>query len=241
MPPRGLPPERMVRWAKTYRCIPSRYPPIDLFERISDPSDWEILAAVEGLTNDRLREEIGNVALVPVAERLSGPGASPIMAAFTHVGFPSRFTRGTYGVYYASDRIEGALREGAHHRGVFLGRTSEPKTLVQMRTYVGRIAGKLRDVRGGWPEIHDPDSHTRAQELGERVRALGGNGIVFDGVRLPIASNVAVFRPRVLRAPAGKPHVIQGPHLTMEWDGARISRYILMGDPEWTPLPSLTD
>jgi RES domain len=160
------------------------------------------------------------------------------MAAFTHVGLPSRFSRGKYGVYYASDRIEGALCEAAHHQEIFLRRTFEPNTHVQMRTYIGRIACKLHDVRGGWPEIHDRDSYLQAQQLGGKVRTLGGNGIVFNSVRLPVASNIAVFRPKVLAAPAGKPHVIQGPHLTVEWDGARISRYILMGDPGWKPLPA---
>ena len=53
------PPTRTLRWNKTYRLVPSRYPPIGLFERIADPADWEMIAHLEGLTNDRLRAEIG--------------------------------------------------------------------------------------------------------------------------------------------------------------------------------------
>ena len=37
------------------------YPPIDLFEDIADPADWELIAAAEAKTNPRVREEIGAI------------------------------------------------------------------------------------------------------------------------------------------------------------------------------------
>ena len=49
-------------WKPCWRIVPSRYPPIDLFERIAPPEDWEALAAVESLTNPRIREEIQSIA-----------------------------------------------------------------------------------------------------------------------------------------------------------------------------------
>jgi hypothetical protein len=229
------PPVRLVRWEKTFRLIPSRYPPIDLFERVADVADWEVIALIEGLTNDRLREEMGDIALVPVSERLTGPGASPIMAAFTHVGFPSRFSDGSFGVYYASDGFDGALREVLHHRKQFLERTSEPKTSFDLRTYIGRIDAHLHDVRGDWPLVHDPASYVHSQQLARETRDSGSHGIVFDSVRSPRAANIAVFRPSVLAA-SGKPHVIQGSHIRAEWDGTRMSRYIVMGEPSWRAL-----
>lgn len=232
----SLPATALVDWAETYRLIPSRYPPVDLFERIADPSDWEIIAAIEGLTNDRLRDEIGDISLVPADQRVSGPGASPIMAAFTHVGIPTRFSDGTYGVYYASDRLAAAINEVAHHQELFLKRTAEPRAHLQMRNYVGSICCEMYDVRGEQPGVHDPDSYAAAQQLGEAVRAAGGNGVVFDSVRLPDASNIAVFRPNALASRTGKAHVVQGPHLMMEWDGTRMTRYIIVGETEWRPL-----
>lgn len=233
---RGLPPLSRVRWNKTYRLIPSRYPPIDLFERIADPADWEVIAEIESLTNDRLRDEVGDISAVPVTERVVGPGASPIMAAFTHIGFASRFTDGRFGVYYASNRFEGALREVLHHRALFLGRTAEPKTHFDLRTYVGRIDAELRDIRGGWAPAHDPSSYAHSQALANQVRKSGGNGIVFDSVRHPAAANIAVFRPSLLAAKAGKPHVIQASHIRVEWNGVRMSRYIVIGEASWTAL-----
>lgn len=226
---------------RTYRIIPSRYPPVDLFERIADPANWELLAEIEGLTNDRLRTEIGVLAAVPVHERVAGDGATPIMAAFTHIGFPSRFTDGSFGVYYASDRFEAALSESLHHKRKFLRNTSEPRMTFDLRTYVGRIDAELHDIRGGWPEAHDPDTYLHSQALGIRLRKHGSPGIAFDSVRHPPAGNIAVFRPSVLRAPAGQPHTIQGPHLRVEWDGTATTRYIIFGEPTWTPLPRVTE
>jgi len=231
-----LPPLTLVSWDKTYRLIPSRYPPVDLFEQIADPADWELLAHIEGLTNDRLRDETGDISLVPLAERVAGPGATPIMAAFTHTGFPSRFTDGSNGVYYASDRLEAALKEVLHHRAQFLRRTSEPKMEFDLRAYIGCIDSELHDIRGGWASAHDPESYAHSRELAALVRAHAGNGIVFDSVRSPPAVNIAVFRPSILRADSKKSHTTQGPHLRVEWDGGRMSRHITIGEKNWKNL-----
>lgn len=67
-----------------YRIILSRYPQIHLFERVSNPQDWDVLYAVESLTNPRLRDEVGDIRLVPPEDRVYGDGTSWIMAAFTH-------------------------------------------------------------------------------------------------------------------------------------------------------------
>ena len=40
----GLAVRRRVRWKQAYRIIRSIYPPVDLFEDIADPRDWEALA-----------------------------------------------------------------------------------------------------------------------------------------------------------------------------------------------------
>ena len=36
-----------VDWPSAVRLIESRYPPIDLFEDLADPEDWELLAAAD--------------------------------------------------------------------------------------------------------------------------------------------------------------------------------------------------
>jgi hypothetical protein len=88
---------------------------VPLFERVSsDPAVWEALIAAEMLVNPRIRNDVGEIHLVPPNERVSGPGASYVMAAFTHLNpRGSRFSDGTYGVYYAGREFETALRETA--------------------------------------------------------------------------------------------------------------------------------
>ena len=75
-----------VDWSQAWRIIASRYPPINLFERLTaDTAVWDALMALEQLTNPRVRDEVGDIALVPPDDRVSGPGASYVMAAFTHI------------------------------------------------------------------------------------------------------------------------------------------------------------
>jgi hypothetical protein len=69
-------PSRRVDWPQAWRVIAARYPPITLFERLTpDPAVWEALIALEQLTNPRVRDEIGDIALVPPEDRVTGPGA----------------------------------------------------------------------------------------------------------------------------------------------------------------------
>ena len=46
-----------VDWPQAWRIIASRYPPIRLFERLTDdPAVWDTLVALEQLTNPRVRD-----------------------------------------------------------------------------------------------------------------------------------------------------------------------------------------
>src|SRR4051794_2233977 len=92
-----------VDWRPAYRLVPSRFPPTGLFDRVADPADLDAVFAIEALTNDRLRDEAGDLRLLPAEERISGPGTTPIMAAFTHLNPEgSRFSDGSFGVYYCA-------------------------------------------------------------------------------------------------------------------------------------------
>lgn len=213
-----LPPVAQVEWRPAYRIVSSRFPPIGLFDAIAQPEDLEALYELEGLTNPRLREEMGMISLVPADRRIAGPGTTPIMAAFTHPNPDgSRFSPGNYGVYYAALQRETGIRETVHHRTRFLAYTREAPSRIQMRCYVGDIAGNLGDIRGGWVDLHDPDSYVASQRAGTEWRNAGINGLVYDSVRHANGQCVAVFFPDLI-AP-----VWQGAHLIYFWDGARIS------------------
>src|SRR5205823_14207484 len=87
---------RRTRWRPSHRTVPSRFPPVGLFVRVAAPEDLEAVFALEAMTNDRLREEAGELPLVAKEDRISGPGTTPIMAAFTHLNPEgSRFSDGS--------------------------------------------------------------------------------------------------------------------------------------------------
>jgi len=155
-----------VDWRPSYRLVPSRFPPIQLFERVADPADLEAVIAIESLTNDRIRDEVGEIRLVAPEDRISGPGSSAIMAAFTHVNPEGgRFTDGTFGAYYAAHDLHTAACETAHHRAIFLARTKEAPGEIDMRCYQANLQADLVDIRGQRkkrPDLYDPDSYARS-------------------------------------------------------------------------------
>jgi hypothetical protein len=216
----ALPEISHVAWRPSYRLIPSRFPPISLFDRVAEPADLEAVFAVENLTNPRLRQEAGDISLVPVEERVSGPGTTPIMAAFTHLDPEgSRFTDGSYGVYYAAHALDTAIAETRLSRARFLARTREAPMEVDMRTYLTDVAGELHDIRGrsDLTDVYSPDSYAASQALGRDLKTLNSWGIAYDSVRHSGGKCVAVFRPRALS------NCRQGPHFCYVWDGARIT------------------
>jgi hypothetical protein len=217
-----------VIWRPSYRLVPSRFPPIPIFERVARPEDLEAVFAFESQTNDRLREEAGEIHLVAPQDRVSGPGTSPIMAAFTHRNPQgSRFSDGSFGVYYAAHALETAVWETAHHRALFLRATAEPPMEVDMRCYLANIDAELLDIRGQQKrrrELYDPRSYAASQPFGVKARAQGAGGIAFDSVRHAGGECVAVFRPRLVKP------CVQGPHLCFVWDGTKIARWYEKSD-----------
>lgn len=200
-----------------HRLVPSRYPTITLFDTARDADELELLAELEGLTNPRLRDELGQIARVPAAERMVGPGCTPIMAAFCHPA-PSRFTDGLYGVYYAACNLDTAIAETRHHRERFLREAGIAQETLEMRAYTTTLAQPMT----GLPDdrkaaLLDPDDYTASQAHGARVQAAGIWGLVYPSVRDPQHGDcVAVFRPRALHP------VRQGPHFRYYWNGTAI-------------------
>jgi hypothetical protein len=216
-------PVRATLWKPCYRLIPSRYPTVGLYDRIADPADLDVVFAIEALTNPRIRDEIGQLQLVPPDERISGVGATPIMAAFTHLNPDgSRFSDGSYGVYYAAQTLATAIAEVSHHRALFLARTSEPAIDVDMRVITATLDAPLHDLRRlGKPgaPLFDPDRYGAPQTLGLELRAAGSWGVQYPSVRHDGGLCVGVFRPKALR------NARSGAHIALCWDGAQITHW----------------
>ncbi len=205
--------------SKVHRIIPSRFPPVELFDWAHSPDELEEIAALEGLTNDRLRTEYGDIYLVSKEDWIGGPGSTPVMAAFTHPGF-SRFTDGTYGVYYAGSTLEAAIAETKFHRERFLSASNEAPCMIQMRQYIANVKKALVDIcKGNYRRYlnPDPDAYTISQSFGRKLRTNHEWGLLYPSVRKANATCVAIFRPPALTIPT------QGCHLDYVWDGEAIS------------------
>lgn len=214
-----------ITWRGAVRIIRSLFPPIDPFEDIADPADWPLLISAEQKTNPRLMETIGNLDLVPEERRVSGPGASYLMAPFTHISMdrPSRFSDGSFGVLYAGHSFEVALFETIHHHARFMGRTNEAAGWTsQFREIILDVSARLRDLRGFDADpsgIFRLGDYTAGQALGAQLRAAGDEGLVYPSVRLPEGECVGLLYPNCAINP------IQGRHLDYHWNGSAVDFY----------------
>lgn len=212
-----LPPLVQLHRQRHYRIIPSVYPAINFFEDLVDPAEMEALWEIESLTNDRLRQEAGDIFLVAKEDRICGPGSSVVMAAFTHVGRPSRFTDGRFGVYYASFTQQTAICETVFHREKFLRATAEDPCELVMRMYEGRIAESVHDIRSqDYLTCHDPDNYQSSQFLGGLLRGEKSWGIIYNSVRDTNGQCFAALRPRATSIP------VPLAHLRYVWNGKAI-------------------
>jgi len=178
----------------THRLIPSRYPPIGLFDTVATAADVEAVMELAGWTNDRLVPE--RLHRLPEGEWVHGrANSSVILAAFLHVApGGGRFNGPDLGAWYASADIRTAAAEVAHHLRREAVARDVPGMRRVYRSYTARLDGMFSDVRGA-AELHDPASYEASQAFGEAERAAGRDGIVFDSVRHRGGVNAAAFRP----------------------------------------------
>jgi hypothetical protein len=180
----------------TYRLVPSRYPPINAFEDVAHVDDLDAVMALEGWTNDRLvRHRLNRL---PRAEWVFGrPNASVVMAAFLHAAPDGqRFSAGALGAWYASLHVRTAIAEVAHHLRRELANTGLGELQSVYRTYTASLAGAYLDIRAkDLPSLYASDDYTAGQAFGERVRAAGENGILYDSLRHRGGTNVVAYRP----------------------------------------------
>ncbi len=217
------PRRRNLAGASQYRIVPSIFPPISLFETLVSPDELEVLYAIESLTNDRLQAQAGNLHLLPKDEWVTGPGASVVMAAFTHVGRASRFSAGAYGVYYAGLDVDTAISETVFHSERRLRDTDEDPIELDMRCYVGSIETPLEDIRGRrFRHLQDPnlDTWPVCQAFGHARRAKGALGLLYLSVRRHGGECIAGFLPRAVSIP------VQGQQFRYCWNGERIDRVL---------------
>lgn len=183
----------------SYRLIPSKFPPIGLFDTVATAADLEAVMELAGWTNDRLVAE--RVARLPRSEWVFGrPNASVVMAAFLHVAPGGmRFNGPELGAWYAAAGLRTAVIEVAHHLRREAHATQAVGLTRTYRTYTAELAGAYLDIRGQQatrPDVYASDGYSAGQVLGEQIRAAGGDGLLFDSLRHVGGINVVAHRPR---------------------------------------------
>ncbi|MCW3783220.1 RES family NAD+ phosphorylase [Defluviimonas salinarum] len=202
-----------------YLLIPSRFPTIELFERIAANRDDEV-AAIENRTNPRLRAK----------ERLSRQspyvvdGDPPRLQNWNLAPFTYPNPEGTV-LFPNSVRClemsgdpQTALAVSVAKRERFLGRTNEDPIGLDMRMLRRKVEGRFVDARTVTGALDGPT----LRDLGDSIMGLD-SGVRFDGVLFhtserPTGTRIVVLNGDVLG------RAIQCEHYRFQWNGERISR-----------------
>ncbi len=205
-----------------FRLIPSKYPPKSLFDDVANHEEFEILFAIQELTNPRIRNEVGNLNRVPADERPYGiRGCNYALGPFVHLNpAGSRFSKGDFGVYYAAEDVQTAIAETRHHQqNYFSGILGLKFDRLSMRCLKTQFSATLRDIRGDYfkgHEYYNKDNYSVSQSLGDAIKDKGESGIAYISVRLSDKTCYALFSPSVIK------DIIQTTHYEYIWDGEKI-------------------
>lgn len=195
-----------------HRLIPSRFPPVEVYERLGPPELGALAKQIEDLTNPRLRERSWLVSKGGAAEN------SPQVQNWNHAPFAypnpegSTWLSEAFGVLEVVDCRRGALARSVRRREIFLSRTDEPPMGVDMRMFKTPVKGEFVDLRG------EPSKLPKAERwaLGLKLYEQGAKGVLFSPGDHPKMRALAVFNGGVLE------RTVQAEHYRFIWDGKTI-------------------
>ncbi len=211
----------------SYRLIPSRFPPVDIYRRVAPPSNWGAIYEVESMTNPRLksREKLG------ISLQTADP-SSPRFQNWNHAPFAYANPEGTtffspvFQCLELADCLQTALSFAISNREAFLGRTSEEPTGLDMRVLVRPVTGTFLDGSVLPMEM----DVSRRWAIGEAILDAGYDGIVFSPACRPSGRFVAILNPDTLG------EAKQAEHFRFVWDGKAITQIYSFSDGKaWTP------
>lgn len=119
----------------------------------------------------------------------------------------SRFSDGSYGVWYGSESIETTIYESAYHWVRRLLRDAgfeREEVAIERAVFTVACDGALIDLRStttAHPDLLHPSDYTLTHTVGARLHREGHPGLVIQSVRRPAGENIAVFNPVVLSDP----------------------------------------
>lgn len=120
----------------------------------------------------------------------------------------SRFSDGSFGVWYGCDAVETCVFESAYHwyRGLLCDAGFENEAVIgERKLYSVTCDAALLDLRQvaheKYPDLLHKTDYTFAQSIGTRIHREGHPGLLTASVRYPGGESYAVFNPAVLSNP----------------------------------------
>lgn len=196
-----------------YRLIPSRFPPVEVYQRLGAPEFGELAKRIEDLSNPRLKARSWAISMG------GAPETSPAVQNWNQAPFAypnpegSTWLSEAFSVLEVAGSKRGALARAVLRREMFLARTDEPAMGVDMRMFVTPVAGEFVDLTG---EPSKLDIKER-RKLGADLYAKESiKGILFTPIEHPKLRALAIFQADVLG------RTVQSEHYRFVWDGQRI-------------------
>lgn len=193
-----------------YRLIPSRFPTIDVYERVAAPARWPILQHIETLTNSRAKERQAMIG----ADQVESP--PPHLQNWNHAPFVyvdpdgSAILSGAFGVLEVGDDRNTAIAMAVARREAFLSATSLEAHPLEMRMLAHKVSGRFASL-GDLSALSQSERWALGASLYEHW-----DGAVFTCLETGCGETIAVFNVESL----GK--ATQAEHYRFVWDGSRI-------------------
>ncbi|MCX7186632.1 MAG: RES family NAD+ phosphorylase [Methylophilales bacterium] len=176
----------------------------DLFDDLTDdPEAWQAAQLLEMETKPKLFNSHQPVIDRPFEE-------AEWNAA---IGYPflnssqSRFSDGSFGVWYGADSIETTVYETVYHwQNTLLDDAgfNQPGVEIQRKIYMVQCDSLLIDLR---PEIKShsellhPTDYSTTQSIGRKLHREGHPGLITNSARVKHGDIYAIFTPKVLSNP----------------------------------------
>lgn len=208
----------------SYRLVNSKFPPIALFDDVVSADDFETAYAIQALTNPRILNELGDLALLPKKEIPFGiDGTSYVTAPFTHVNPDgSRFSDGSFGILYLADCVETAIKETLYHQEKYFINIPELHyDTIDMRCLKVEFSAEVVDCTA-MTNIYHNDDYSIPNALGANLKKESEQGIQYNSVRnnnLVHNNNSlcwGLFSPKYVSS------AIQTKHFEFVFDGEKI-------------------
>ena len=207
----------VIDWTgSTYRLIPSRFPPVNVYEGLIANDRMDELVAAENLTNPRLisQERISLSALgdAKADPRLQNWNLAPF--AYGNPDGSLFFGEDRPCMEVATDR-QTALAVSVAKRETFLRSTQEAPIGLDMRMLCHPISGYFWDIRNLSMPASKLDQTTR-REIGAKI-PKSAQGLLYRAAERPAGTCVAILTGDVLERST------QTTHFRYIWDGFRMS------------------